>query len=106
MIELLRAVKVEIETPVIDGDNWVRATIQTVELDDNLNVVALRIADKNVFRRVNDVALEQHSFISPLTGELKTLPVADVAAAVKSIIINWMVNDFNAELVNGLVVAK
>lgn len=106
MPKLLRATDVKIDTALIDGDNWVRANIQTLEVDERFNVLSQRVADKVIYRRIADVALERHTFNSVLTGQPITLTTADIGRVVKAAIVNWMLQDFDAtyEPRSGLVI--
>lgn len=103
---LLRATNVQIDTALIDGDNWVRADIQTVETDNTYKILSQRVADRVIYRRIEDVALEQHVIKSVLTGEHMTLTTADIGRAVKAAVVRWMLEDFNSsyDASTGLVI--
>lgn len=48
---------------------------------------------RTVFRPVSKVALEKIQFISPVTGEVHALYIADLAEAIKVAMVGWLVND-------------
>lgn len=93
-IKALRTTKIEIDTAKADQDNWIRASIQQVEVDpQSLKILSESVTVHAVFRQVSKVALEQLEFVSPITGEVHKLYVADIAQAIKVTMVGWMVTD-------------
>lgn len=94
VIKALRTTKIEIDTAKADQDNWIRASIQQVEVDSqSLKIMSESVTVHTVFRPVSKVALEKIQFISPVTGEVHALYIADIAEAIKVAMVGWMVTD-------------
>lgn len=96
MKEAIRTSKIEIDTAVRDGPQWISATIQTLELDASNNVTSTRLRDRRLYRKTDQVAAELVTFIDPVTGQQITMSVAGIAAAIKAKMVNWMETDNNA----------
>lgn len=94
LIKAIRTTKIEIDTAKANQDNWIRASIQEVEVDpESLEIKSESVTVHTVFRPVSKVALEQIQFVSPVTGEVYSLYIADLAEAIKVAMVGWMVND-------------
>lgn len=93
-VRALRTTKIEIDTAKANQDNWIRASIQEVDVDtQSLEIKSESVTVHTVFRQVSKVALETINFKSPVTGEIYTLFVADIAEAIKVTMVGWMVDD-------------
>jgi len=94
LIKAIRTTKIEIDTAKASQDNWIRASVQEVEVDSQtLEIKSESVTVHTVFRPVSNVALEHIQFVSPVTGEAYTLYIADLAEAIKVAMVGWMVND-------------
>lgn len=94
LIKAIRTTKIEIDTAKTNQDNWIRASIQEVEVDaETLEIKSESVTVHTVFRPVSKVALEKIQFVSPVTGEVHALYIADLAEAIKVAMVGWMVND-------------
>ena len=70
LIKAIRTTKIEIDTAKANQDNWIRASVQEVEVDPQaLKIHSESVTVHTVFRPVSKVALEQIQFVSPVTGE-------------------------------------
>jgi hypothetical protein len=94
LVKAVCTTKIEIDTAKANQDNWIRASVQEIEVDSqSLKIHSESVTVHTVFRPVSKVALEQVQFKSPVTGEEYTLYIADLADAIKMAMIGWMVND-------------
>jgi hypothetical protein len=94
LIKAVRTTKIEIDTAKANQDNWIRASVQEVEVDSQtLEIKSESVTVHTVFRPVSKVALEQIQFVSPVTGEVYALYIADLAEAIKVAMVGWMVGD-------------
>jgi len=94
LIKAIRTTKIEIDTAKANQDNWIRASVQEVEVDaDTLEIKSESVTVHTVFRPVSKVALEKIQFVSPVTGAVHELYIADLAEAIKVAMVGWMVND-------------
>lgn len=94
LIKAIRTTKIEIDTAKTNQDNWIRASIQEVEVDSQtLEIKSESVTVHTVFRPVSKVALEKIQFVSPVTGEVHALYIADLAEAIKVAMVGWMVAD-------------
>jgi hypothetical protein len=93
----IRVTQIEIDTARPSQDNWIRAHIQELEIDNDGSVGVERIASREIYRRMSGSILgELHTFPDPHTGELMTLSVAQIAVGIKAAMIKWVTEDFDA----------
>lgn len=93
MKEAIRVGRIEIDTVKIHGPKWIAAVIQTLELNDDNEVLAERVRDKRLYRRADHVAMETVSVKDPVTQQTLTASVAGMAALIKTVMVKWMVED-------------
>jgi hypothetical protein len=94
LVKAVRTTKIEIDTAKANQDNWIRASVQEIEVDSqSLKIESESVTVHTVFRPLSKVALEQVQFKSPVTGESYNLYIADLAEAIKMAMIGWMVTD-------------
>lgn len=94
LVKASRTTKIEIDTAKANQENWIRASLQEVEIDPvTLRIQSESVTMHTIFRQVSKVALEQIEFVSPVTGEVYALYIADLAEAIKVAMVGWMVAD-------------
>ena len=96
MKKAIRTGRIEIDTIKLHGPKWIVATISTLELDDQNQVVSERIRDLKLYRKVSNVATETVTITDPVTGQPITVSVAGIGGLIKAIMIQWMQEDFPA----------
>jgi hypothetical protein len=95
----IRTSKIEIDTAVLHGPQWINATLQTLELDADNNVTSTRVRDRKLYRKVDLVATETVTITDPVTQQQVTISVAGIGVAIKAKMIGWMMED-NASTYN------
>ena len=89
----IRTSTINIDTIVPDGVQWVNATIQRVEVDDNDKIVSLSPRDKQLHRRIDEVAFETIKIYDMVLGKEIDISVAGVGTAIEALLVRWMLED-------------
>jgi len=88
----IRTGHIEIDTVKLHGPKWISASLQTLEIDPDGNVLSERMRDKKLYRKVTDVAMQTVTTTDPVTGQAVTVSVAGLGALVKAAMISWMLD--------------
>lgn len=93
MKKALRTGKIEIDTQKINEAQWIVATIQSLDLDNDNKILSEDFRDGKIFKKVTDVALETVTITDPVTQQEITLSVAGLGTAIKAILIKWILEE-------------
>jgi len=89
----IRAQKVEIDLAKLGGTQWVSVDLQKIELDAEGVVYSTIDRDGRMYRKIEKVATELATFTDPVTGQIHTVSVAGIGAAITVAITQWMLAD-------------
>ena len=96
MKRVIRTGIIEINSAKPNDKQWVSAKIQRYELDNDNNYTSESAREERMYRRIDRVAMETVDYVNPLTGETKTIAVAELGVAIKNFMSKWMLEDYDA----------
>lgn len=88
-ITYARTFRLSFETPRPDGDVVIRAELHHVTESDDGEIEFISGTQHELFRLLSHIATDPVIFADPTTGQLHTLPVAAIAAAVTEAVRDW-----------------
>jgi len=91
--QAIRVGRIEIDTLKPNAPQWITSTIQTLEVDDNDEIISQLYKDAQLIRRVSEVTTQVVSITDPVTQQVVNLSVAGLGTAIKAVMINWMLED-------------
>ena len=93
MIKKLRSQQIVMELPKEDSDVFIRATLQQVIKDDDYKTVQLIDRVDAVHRELSQIMGMVVTFPDPATGQMLSLPVVTIGAAITATIVNFILED-------------
>lgn len=101
MSTTLRIEKIEIEVFKPGSDPLIRISASKVVEDKAGNIIQVMPADREIFRRAKDVALQEIHWIDPTTNIPLELTAASIQAALTAGVYTWFGEEFQGQLTNG-----
>lgn len=94
MKKAIRTGRLQIDTVVPGGPQWVSAWLQNLDVNDANEVASQSFREGRLYRKIDDHLTDiAPGWVDPVTGTQGPISVAGLGAAIKMIMVQWMLED-------------